>query len=157
MASGWGWDFPTLAAPAAVALPRGMGVWIKSGTAGVGQTMLDGLVYTNASETIDIGAAGISIIAYPFSSAINLTDLDISNATATADWSTCDQVIIWDGAYTTYGLYDDVANGTQYWMASGWGWDFPTLAAPSSVDIPLGQGFWFKTSGAKTIGFNTNY
>ena len=95
----------------------------------------------------------------PFSSSINLTGLAVSNATASTVYANADKLVIYDEGYTEYGLYDN-GSGETFWMVSGLSWTYPAYYPPSasSVDVVLGNGFWFKTGGyPKTIAFDTNY
>lgn len=156
MAAGAAWAVPALASPADTFLERGKALWFKTASTGSSTNMtVSGDVFLDESFTVDL-PEGFSILSYPYSSSINLTNLVISNATASATWADADKVIVWNGGYVTYGLYQP-ASGSPYWMAAGAAWAVPALAAPTSANIELGKGFWYRSMEAKTIGFSKIY
>jgi len=158
MADSLGWTIPSMASPSSDVLSRQDAVWFQTGTGGSANSIVtSGSVRDDDQFDVSIGA-GVTLLAYPFTSSINLTNLVVSNATASVTKADADKIIVWTGSgYTKYGLYDD--NGTNsFWMADGLGWTIPSMAAPTSADLPLGKGFWYKSAdGAKTIGFEQIY
>ncbi|MFA7369320.1 MAG: hypothetical protein WC334_06725 [Kiritimatiellales bacterium] len=158
MASGAGWSIPAFAKQATNQLERGKGVWFQAGANSHGTNMIvSGDVFLD--NTFDVNLVGtLTLLAYPYSSDINLTNMVISNATAAATWVNADKLVIWNGGYVSYGLYQPTS-GNPYWMASGAGWSIPAFAKPTTnVTINLGKGFWYQSvSGAKTIRFNKIY
>ena len=155
----FGWDIASQAAPANVTVSRQDAVWFKTGTGGTANSIVtSGSVRDDNQFDVVVGD-GFSLLAYPFTSSINLTNLVVSNATASATKADADKIIVWNGStYKKYGLYDE--GGTNaFWMWTGsFGWDIPTSAAPSSADLPLGKGFWYESAdGAKTLGFEQIY
>ena len=157
MLDGAGWAIPSLAAPSDVLLSRGEGVWFLTGTDGVStNAYVSGDVFMDDSFNVDL-VGTLTLLSYPYTSEINLTNLVVSNATASATWANADKVIAWNGSYVQYGLYQP-ASGAPYWMLDGAGWAIPSLAAPSSVALDLGKGFWYlSVHGAKTVGFSRIY
>jgi len=153
MASGAGWSIPALASAADVELKRGEGVWYLTGTGGSSTNItVSGDVFLDDTFNVDL-VGTLTLLSYPYSSDINLTNMVVSNATASATWVDADKVIVWNGGYVKYGLYQP-ASGDAYWMASGAGWSIPALASPADVSVGLGQGFWYQApAGAKTISF----
>jgi len=154
-----GWIFPDDATPANVALSRQDAVWFQTGTGGTANSIVtSGSVRNDQQFDVQLGS-GATILAYPFTSSINLTNLVVSNATASVTEANADKITVWDGSgYTKYGLFDD--GGTNsFWMKSGTGgWIFPEDATPTSAELPLGKGFWYESvDGAKTVGFEQIY
>jgi len=160
MASGAGWTISAFASPANVELPRGQAVWLTTGTGGAAtNALVSGDVYLD--ETFDVNLnSTFSLLSFPYSATVALTNLVISNATSagTGGWDNADKIIIWNGSgYTSYGLYQPAA-GDTYWMASGAGWVISAFASPADIEINLGKGFWYQAvDGAKTIGFTKSY
>ena len=157
MAAGAAWVVaPLPKTPAAVSLNRGDAIWIKAGSGAPStNVVMSGDVYADGTISVDV-SAGFNMIAYPYSSTINLTDLTITNATASTVFDDADKIMIFDGSYTTYGLY--AGTSSNYWMAAGAAWVVaPLPKIPASVDVDLGSGFWFRTDTSKTIGFTQNY
>jgi len=156
-----GWDITTLAAPANVIISRQDAVWFKTGTGGTANSIVtSGSVRDDNQFDVPVGD-GFSLLAYPFTSSINLTNLVVSNATASVTKENADKIIVWSGAgvgYTTYGLYDDGGTNSFWMEINRPGWDVVPLAEASDVDLPLGKGFWYESvDGAKTIGFEQIY
>jgi len=153
-----GWFFPSSAAPASVTISRQDAVWFQTGTGGAANSIVTSGSVRN-DQQCDVPVGGFSLLAYPFTSSINLTNLVVSNATASVTEADADKITVWSGAvYTMYGLFDD--GGTNsFWMETGTaGWFFPSSAAPTPADLPLGKGFWYQSAdGAKTIGFKQIY
>lgn len=157
MADGIGWSFSQFASAADVQLARGEGIWYKTGLGGVStNATVSGDVFLD--DTFDVELVGtLTLLSYPYSSDINLTNLVVSNATASAVWAEADKVIVWNGGYVQYGLYQPTV-GSPYWMADGIGWSFSQFASAADVKIDLGNGFWYRSvEGAKTIGFSKIY
>lgn len=151
-----GWNKAAKAAPSAVTLNRGNSVWYETGAGGVSAPLYT-LGEVPNDGTFDIAVANFSLIAYPYAATINLTDLVVSNATASATKAVADKIYIWSGTgYSSYGLY---AGTSDYWMDTlSIGWNKAAKAAPSDVDVDLGKGIWYESpAGAKTIGFTQNY
>lgn len=158
MASGAGWSIPALAKAATNNLERGKGVWFQAGAnSNPTNIIVSGDVFTDNSFPVNLDGT-LTLLSYPYSCDINLTNMVISNATASSKWDNADKLIIWNGGYVTYGLYQPAA-GQPYWMASGAGWSIPALAKPTTnVTVSLGKGFWYQSvNGAKTITFNKIY
>jgi hypothetical protein len=157
MKSGFAWTIPTFPkTPATNRLARGSAVWIQAG-AGAPSTnvTMSGDVYMDNTFTVNV-SAGFNMIAYPYCSSIKLTDLVISNATASTNLDSADKIMIFDGVYSTYGLY--AGAGSNYWMKSGAAWIVPAFPKTAATnEINFGSGFWFRTGTSKTIGFTKNY
>jgi len=155
-----GWVFSSSATPATgVLLSRRDAVWFQTGTGGTANSIVtSGSVRDDDQFDVPVSGA-FSLFAYPFTSSINLTNLVVSNATASISKENADKIIVWSGSgYTTYGLFDD--GGTNsFWMETGEsGWVFSSSATPTSADLPLGKGFWYESAdGAKTLGFEQIY
>jgi len=154
-----GWVIASQAAPANVTISRQDAVWFQTGTGGTANSIVtSGSVRNDQQFDVSVGD-GFTLLAYPFTSSINLTNLVVSNATASVNKVDADKVIVWSGSgYTKYGLYDD--GGTNsFWMKTGsLGWVISSQATPTPVDLPLGKGFWYNSAdGAKTIGFEQIY
>ena len=150
-----GWLKAASAAPTSATIDRGAGTWFATGTGGSSTNLIvSGDVPNDGTYSVDVST--FSLIAYPFSASINLTDLAITNATASTSLASADKVYVWNGGYTQYGLFAGTSN---YWMIStSAGWLKAASAAPSSADIDLGKGIWYNSvDGAKTIGFTQNY
>jgi hypothetical protein len=139
-------------------IARGDSVWFRTGTGGaVADLMSLGEVPNDG--TYDVGLfEGFTLVAYPYSSTINLQDLSISNSTASTDLDAADQIFVWTGlGYDQYGFF---AGTTDYWLDAGdVGWQKAGSASPATdADLDLGKGVWYKSAdGAKTIGFTQNY
>ena len=153
-----GWVVSSLATPANVTISRQDGVWFQTGTGGTANSIVtSGSVRDDNQFDVAVGD-GVTILAYPFTSSINLTNLVVSNATASVTKADADKIFVWNGGYTVYGLYDD--GGTNsFWMDTGSaGWIVTSLAAPTSAELPLGKGFWYESvDGAKTLGVEQIY
>lgn len=157
MADGIGWNIPAAASAADVELSRGTAIWYATGSSGISTNVLvSGDVFLD--DTFDVELIGsLTLLAYPYSSNVNLTNLVVSNATASATWSNADKIILWNGGYLKYGLYAPAA-GDPYWMADGIGWNIPDAASAADITVNLGSGFWYQSpAGAKTIGFSKIY
>jgi hypothetical protein len=143
-------------AVADVQLYRGAAVWYATGTGGVATNVtISGDVYLDDTYEVAV-PEGLSILAYPYSSSINLTNLVISNATAAATWNNADKIYIFNGSnYSKYGLFQP-ASGDPYWSAYGLAWAGGSPAV-ANVELNLGQGFWYESDTAKTIGFGKIY
>jgi len=154
-----GWDIPSLAVPVNVTISRQDAVWFQTGTGGTANSIVtSGSVRDDDQFDAPVGD-GFTLLAYPFTSSINLTNLVVSNATASVTKANADKIIVWNGSsYDEYGLYDD-AGTNAFWMSTSVaGWDISMLAAPTSADLSLGKGFWYKSEdGAKTLGFEQIY
>jgi len=155
-----GWLFAGSATPATgITLSRQDAVWFQTGTGGtVNSIVTSGSVRDDNQFDVPVGE-GFTLLAYPFTSSINLTNLVVSNATASVTKENADKITVWTGTgYAKYGLFDD--GGTNsFWMSTGEsGWLFASSAAPTSADLPLGKGFWYESAdGAKTLGFEQIY
>jgi hypothetical protein len=130
-------------------------------TAGTGMFLQSGFAASETNEIVLMGEAvdveeqqmdvveGFQVMAYPFSSDINIQDTDFANdgarkGTATA-FKKADKLYEWDlnlgteGGFNVYGLKDD----DQWYDVGAWG------GAPVDVDIKVGAGFYYES-------FNTN-
>ncbi len=160
MESGGKWDRAGRESPADAYLSRGFAVWYISGIGGTPTNFTtSGDVYLD--DTFDVTLNGqLSILSYPYSSSINLTNLVISNATAagTDGWDDADKIIVFTGLnYEKYGLFQP-PTGSPYWMESGGKWDRAGRESPDTLELDLGSGFWYVSpSGVKTIGFTRIY
>jgi hypothetical protein len=157
MKAGAAWIVPALPkTPATNQLARGTAVWVKAG-AGAPSTniTMSGDVYADNTFTMNV-SAGFNMISYPYCSSIKLSDLVISNATASTNFETADKIMVFNGGYTTYGLYAGASS--NYWMAAGAAWIVPALPKTAATnELNFGSGFWFRTQTGKTIGFTANY
>ena len=157
MSAGAAWTVvPLPKVPASATLNRGSAIWIKAG-AGVASTnvVMSGDVYADGTLSVDV-VEGFNMIAYPYSSGINLTDLVVTNATASTVYENADKIMIYNGGYASYGLYAGPSG--DFWMAAGAAWTVaPLPKVPASVNLDLGSGFWFRSDAEKTIGFTQNY
>ena len=154
-----GWVIASQAAPANIMISRQDAVWFKTGTGGTVNSIVTSGSVRNDDQFDATTGDGFTLLAYPFTSSINLTNLVVSNATASVTKTSADKIIVWNGSsYDEYGLYDD--GGTNsFWMETGsLGWVISSQATPTSTDLPLGKGFWYESvDGAKTIGFEQIY
>jgi len=154
-----GWHSSAQAHPADVILLRQDAVFFKTGRNGASHNIVfAGNVRNDKHFDVSVGG-GLSLLAYPFTSSINLTDLVVSNATASRIKRRADKISFYDGtSYKRYALYDDHGTNSFWMLTSSIGWRIRSQAAPTSVEIPLGTGFWYTSvDGAKTIGFDQNY
>ncbi len=138
-------------------LNRGEALWYATGAGGTSTNVTaSGNVYLD--ETFDISIPeGFSILAYPYSSDINLTNLVISSATASDVWGTADKIYFFTGStYEKYGLFQP-ASGSPYWSTyNAMVWITKTCV-PTDKELALGQGFWYESDSAKTIEFSKIY
>jgi len=160
-----GWSKSASALPSSATITRGQGVWFQTGTGGISTNLMTaGEVPNDGTYDVNLNA-GFSLIAYPYSATINLTNLVVNNATASGSIlgnaagaiALADKIYVWSGSgYNTYGLY---AGASNFWMVStSLGWSKSASAAPSAANIDLGKGIWYESvDGAKTIGFTQNY
>jgi hypothetical protein len=160
MISGAGWvnPNPAIRKPTVATITRGTGIWLLSGAgASVANIVASGDVPTDITFDVVLPTT-LSLIAYPFSSSINATNLVVMGATPSTDFASADKIVLWNGAYVQLGLFDNTV-GNDFWMVSGAGWSNPNPAVrkPTSVNIDLGKGFWYQTLTPKTIRFTTNY
>jgi len=156
MAAGIGWSVPMFASAANVNISRGSAVWIQTAASGSSsEAIVAGEVYADSSYGVSV-VTGFSMVAFPFTSAVNLNALTVDGATASAVWENADKIIVWNGSgYSTYGYY---AGGSgNFWMAAGIGWSVPMFASPADASLSLGSGFWYESDSDKTITFTSNY
>lgn len=153
-----GWRRASKARPASRLIRRGQSAWYETGVGGSAAELLAiGDVPDDGSATIDVNRFGL--ISYPYSSTINLQNLIVSNATASATLSDADKIYVWTGSgYELFGLYD--FGYTNFWansLLSGWPKGF-VKPSPSDREIELGTGVWYESvDGGKSIGFTQNY
>jgi len=149
------WIFGTCVS-AEAQLTRGEAIWYATGIGGTStNATVSGDVYLD--DTFDVTVPeGFSILSYPYSSSVNMTNLVISNATASATWEDADKTYVFNGSnYDKYGLFQPVS-GDPYWSVYGTEWIFGTCL-PSDKELNLGQGFWYESGNTKTIGFSKIY
>jgi hypothetical protein len=155
-----GWVLAIQATPAADVIARGAGVWYQTGTGGVAsEALVAGEVPNDGTYDVTL-ASSFDIVSFPYSSSVNLADLEISNATASSSKDAADKLYVWNGSgYDTYGLYLKASTGDTYWMSTASiGWVLAIQAKAATAVIDLGQGFWYESvDGAKTISFSQNY
>lgn len=136
-------------------LSRGNAVWYATGTGGTStNVVVSGDVYVD--DTFDIAVSeGFNILSYPYSSNINLTNMVVSNATASTTWENADKIFVFNGSnYEKFGLFAGATG--DFWALYGTEWIFGTCT-PASKTLNLGQGFWFESDSAKTISYSKIY
>ncbi|MDP6809191.1 MAG: hypothetical protein QGH42_07575 [Kiritimatiellia bacterium] len=123
-------------------LPVGSAVWFRCNPSQAQDLVLTGQAVESSSVSMGL-IQGLQMIAYPFSSQINLDDSDFAGdgATQNANYLSADQVIFWNGsAYQRYALYTD---GKWYGANDNDEWNAGTVLG-SDKDIALGEGFWYR-------------
>jgi hypothetical protein len=132
-------------------IPVGSAVWVRCNPSSAQNFSLTGEAVANAASSMGL-AAGLQMVAYPFSSKINLdaTGFADDGATANSSYGDADQVIFWDtasGTYQRYALYD----GDNKWYGCN---DLPEWNAGSVLgsakDIGVGEGFWYRSVSGLT-------
>jgi len=137
-------DFYTAGNP--IPVKAGDGMWVQSqGSSAQPTSLIAGEVVLDHYATNSI-VAGLNLLSFPFSSAIDLNAAGLKESGATGYWdeSSADHVIAWDvGAqsYVIFALFDgtEISDPTVEWRDIG---DFYSAAPPISVD--LGKGFWYQ-------------
>lgn len=143
-------DFYTAGNPIPVA--PGSAMWLSSQAGSAATTGIvagEAVLVQFATNTI---VAGLNLVSFPFSSAVDLNAAGLDAAGATGDIfpESADNVIAWDSSvqnYIGYALYDGNAYGdpTREWRPIG---DFYTSGPVISLD--LGKGFWYQAIGGFT-------
>lgn len=151
-------------ASADATLPRGTACWLATAAGGATTNAISsGDVFTD--DTFDVTlSAGFSLLTYPYSSSVNLTNLVITGATAAGLGSEtvgADRLYVYTGSgYTQYVLFQDGATGPYWATPSEPGWTLGLEAfgvAPANAVIDMGAGFWYSTASGKTITFHKIY
>lgn len=150
--------------PAAVSIARGTACWLATASTGFSTNIISsGDVLLDDTYNVTV-SAGFSLLAYPYSSNINLSNLVIDGATGAGLGSSmtgADKLYVYTGSgYAQYALFDNGA-GTKYWASvneGGWtpGLEFLGIN-PANAEIEMGKGFWFSTAIGKTLTFNKIY
>lgn len=151
-----------------VTLKRGDSLWFVTGSEDSAQSLVfSGIVPDTNDYSVSLTDGGMTLIAYPFPTTVNLSNLVISGASVggkLAQKQLADKIIVWDGSiYQTYTLYQGSGSG-PYWARDNdprWTNPLPTMH-PEKVDVEinLGDGFWYQTPDIpqnKTITFSANY
>ena len=142
-------------------LPAGSAFWYKSaaGASKNGTVVVAGQVPNAASVDVEILNGKFNMVAYPYPVAFKLNDSkQVSWATAngTADYSTADQIQIWDAATGAYENWYYYEAGDAY---TGW-WDVNTqmkmFEDVYSTGLPVGKPFWYKAA-AGTGSFDITF
>lgn len=150
--------------PSDALINRGAAIWYQTATGGiVTNVMSSGDVYLDPTFSVTV-PAGFSLLAYPYSSDIALSELVISNAASAGLGSNAvgaDKLHVFSGGgYNTYALFQP-ASGSAYWASVNEGGWVPGLeflgVNPAALTIKLGEGFWFETATGKTITFSKIY
>ncbi len=145
-------------------IDRGTACWLETGIGGSATNALSsGNVYLDATLDITVGS-GFSLLAYPYSSSVNLTNMTITGAVGDGLGSgaaNADKLYAYNGSgYDQYALFQPAA-GDPYWASiseGGWTSGLEFLGVnPANVTVELGAGFWFETATGKTIGFEKIY
>jgi hypothetical protein len=127
-------------------IPVGSAVWIRCNPNSAQTFTLTGQAVSNPGASIGL-IQGLQMVAYPFSSMINLdgTHFAADGATQNSNFGVADQTIFWDGSsYQRYALYTD---GKWYGCNSSAEWNGGTVPG-ADKDIGLGEGFWYRAVNA---------
>jgi len=138
-------------------LPAGTAFWYVSQAAG-GQAVFSGEVPLTATLTKSVTGGTFNMLCQPYPVAAKLND------STQCDWVACgafaaegsgnaDQILIWEPATSSYGVY--------YLYSDGLWYNFVTDAA-FEVDypdgLPVGTAFWYSSKGASfTATFNKTF
>lgn len=136
-------------------VPIGTGFWINRASAASSTNiiLISGDVVSQTATSNSIGS-GLQIVAYPYSSDIELNDLDFPSdgATGSASFSDCDKISVFEnGAYQSYGLYTD---GNWYKANDAVEWQTAPLASNAIV---LSQSFWYYAQSSFTWDETNRY
>jgi len=118
------------------------GFFIKSSSDTNHVITLSGDVVMNQTLPVSIaGGDSYTLISYPFSSDIAISNLNITGATAGSRLSNADLIYTWDGDnYDQYALYTD----GKWYDVNDW------RGTPTTNSVNLGQGFWYKAQNPIT-------
>lgn len=107
--------------------------------AGSNTIVLMGEVVDVVTQAIQI-VPGYQMLAYGFSSDVNLQDLDFANdgALAHSKAANADQIRIWDPNTSSF-LILALSSSDMKWH---WATNF-SGAAPTNINVDLGRGFWY--------------
>ena len=162
---GWTSGLEFLGVNAAVAtVGRGSAAWLETGAGGTSvDAIVAGEVPMDGTNYVDV-AMGFTLLAYPYTSEINVDSLDVINSASAGLGSNmvgADKLYVWTGTkYEQYALFQDGAVG-PYWAATSEGGWTPGLeflgVAPASFVIEISGGFWYESDTAKSVGFVKNY
>lgn len=124
----------------------GHGFWVRSRQFFTQTVVVAGSVVNVGSVTTAI-VRGYNLLAYPFSSPINLTKTTLTNGAVGGNSSgTSDNILRWDAnaqCYVTYFLAGDVGYPEYNWQ-----WMDPkTLEVATNAVLQPGEGFWYRHRG----------
>lgn len=129
-------------------ISAGSGFWIQSSGSTVDtNVVISGNVITDQVVTNAI-ATGFQIMAYPFSSMVDLNSTELKNSgSGDVDSAVSDKVIVWNMAtqtYVTYALFD----GTAYAQPLEWRLASDFFTPAGAIPLNLGDGFWYDAKSA---------
>jgi hypothetical protein len=112
----------------------GMGMWIqRAPNQPTSEVVVAGEVVDVATQSVDV-VEGFQLLAYPYSSEVELNDLDMANDGATASFISGLADVIW--------LYSD-GSFVKYWLQDGVGWVKLGEGAATTDVLPMGDAFWY--------------
>jgi hypothetical protein len=95
---------------------------------------------------------GYQLIAYPFSSPIAISNINVSAMTKADLYVNADRIVTWEnGAYQNYGLWTD-GNWYKCNTLTEWG-----NAVPATHVIQVGEGVWFIAHTSETWSETNKY
>jgi len=132
-------------------IPAGAAMWIKSNDSVDKDVVFSGEVVDVSTQTIQI-VQSLQLIAYPFTSAINLQDTSFANcgakkATSANNPNSGDRIQVWTGnAYQQYTL----GSGTNGWLKSNTTAEYQARI-PATNTLQLAEGFWYNASSGSGV------
>ena len=132
-------------------LPAGSAFWYKSAASATqnGSMIVSGQVPDAASVDFEVLKGKFNMVAYPYPVAFKLNDskqVSWKDAHGTSDFSTADQIQIWDAATGSYDSWYYYEAGDEY---TGW-WDVISQSKMFedvyTTGLPVGKPFWYKAA-----------
>ncbi len=133
----------------------GSALWIKCNPSQVQTFALTGQAVQSSQFSMTL-ANGLQMIAYPFSSGINLDATTFTSAaqvTKNDNYNIADQAIFWTGS--DYQPYAIAADGSWYGCKTLGEWNAGSVLG-SDKDISLGEGFWYRAINGAGLTWDEN-
>ena len=142
---GLGWSVGDALRVQGVTLDPGQGFWINTQKDTV--VTISGQVKMTDSETVELAAGKMDIIASPYPVNTDIQNISISNFTDGQDWM---KIYTPGVGYESY-LYGALVKDYETFEDDGLGWSVGDALRVQGVTLNPGQGFWISTKKDATV------
>ena len=142
---GLGWSVGDALRAKGVTLDPGQGFWINTQKDTV--ITIAGQVKMTDSETVELAADKMDIIASPYPVNTDIQNISIANYTDTQDWM---KLYTAGVGYQTY-YYGALVKDYETFEDDGLGWSVGDALRAQGVTLNPGQGFWINTKKDATV------